>query len=195
MNVGIVVFEDVEELDFVGPLEVLGMSAKLGGGEKLQVIAERAEPVRGAKGMRVVPDATFDEVRALDVIVVPGGMGTRAQAENPALLEFLRRVAPGAAWVTSVCTGSLLLHVAGLTEGHKVATHWSFIDALEGKGADVVAENVRFVRSGKLLTSAGVSAGIDMALWLVGQLHSPEFARNVQRAMQYDPAPPYTAEV
>lgn len=195
MNVGIVVFEDVEELDFVGPLEVLGMSAKLGGGEKLQVIAERAEPVRGAKGMRVVPDATFDEVQALDVIVVPGGMGTRAQAENPALLEFLKRVAPGAAWVTSVCTGSLLLHVAGLTEGHKVATHWSFIAALRGKGADVVAENVRFVRSGKLLTSAGVSAGIDMTLWLVGQLHSPEFARNVQRAMQYDPAPPYTAEV
>ena len=194
MKIGIVVFNDVEELDFVGPWEVFGMSAKLGGDEQLVLVAEAAEPVRCAKGLRVLPDATFAATQHLDVVLVPGGQGTRKEVDNETLLTWLQSVAKGASWVTSVCTGSLLLHTAGLTAGKQVTTHWAYTDTLKGKGAQVL-DTVRYVRDGNVVTAAGVSAGIDMALWLVGQLHTAEFARHVQRAMQYDPAPPYTAAV
>jgi transcriptional regulator GlxA family with amidase domain len=97
--------------------------------------------------------------------------------------------------VTSVCTGSLLLHAAGLAQGKRITTHWKFVDALRERGGAEVIEGVRYVRDGNLVTAAGVSAGIDMALWLVGQIHGPSFAREAQRRMQYDPAPPYAAEV
>jgi transcriptional regulator GlxA family with amidase domain len=96
--------------------------------------------------------------------------------------------------VTSVCTGALVLHAAGLLEGRRATTHWASLDLLEGRGGTTVLRDVRYVRDGNIVTSAGVSAGIDMALWIVGQLFDAATARNVQRAMQYDPAPPYAAE-
>jgi transcriptional regulator GlxA family with amidase domain len=171
------------------------MAALVAGSGKVVSIAERAEPIRGAKGLRVVPDHSFETAPELDVVVVPGGQGTRREVENTALLEWLGRVAERARWVTSVCTGSLLLHGAGLVRGRRVTTHHAFVETLRARGDVEVLAGPRYVRDGNVVTAAGVSAGIDMALWLVGQMHSPALARQVQHFMQYDPAPPYAAEV
>ena len=195
ITTGILLFDDAEELDFVGPFEVFTM-ARMGRDEdRVVTIAERAEPVRAAKGLRVIPDHSFADAPPLDVLLVPGGQGTRKQVSNPALIEWIRKAAESCTWVTSVCTGTLLLHEAGLAKGKRVTTHWGFVETLRQRGDVEVLENVRYVRDGRLVTSAGVSAGIDMALWLVGQLHGVAHARQTQRFMEYDPAPPYTAEV
>jgi transcriptional regulator GlxA family with amidase domain len=193
--IGLVIFDDAEELDFVGPWEVLAMSAKLAGAESPILIAEHDRPIRCAKGMRVLPDCTFANTPDLDVVLVPGGQGTRREVKNPALIEFLRAKGAKATWVTSVCTGSLLLHEAGFARGKRVTTHWTFVEQLRARGDVTVVEGVRYVRDENVVTAAGVSAGIDMALWLVGQLRGIPHAREVQRQIEYDPAPPYSADV
>ena len=196
LTTGILLFENMEELDFVGPWEVFTMARHSGReNDRVVTVAERAEPVRAAKGLRVIPDHDFSNAPKLDVLLVPGGQGTRKEVDNPALIEWLRETAPACTWVTSVCTGALLLHEAGLARGKRVTTHWGFVEQLRERGDVEVLEKVRYVRDGNLVTSAGVSAGIDMALWLVGQLHGVAHARAVQRAMEYDPAPPYAADV
>lgn len=193
---GILLFPDAEELDFVGPWEVFTMARHSGHeSDRVVTIAERSDPVRAAKGLRVLPDHTFADAPALDVVLVPGGQGTRTEIDNPVLLDWLRKTAASCQWVTSVCTGSLLLHGAGLTRGKRVTTHWGYVTQLRERGDVTVLEKVRYVRDGNLVTSAGVSAGIDMALWLVGQIHGAAHARLTQKLMEYDPAPPYTAEV
>lgn len=201
-TIGILLFDDAEELDFAGPYEVFTMMNEVlkrqGRPHRHEVllVAEREDAVRCAKGMRVMPHTTIRAVSELDVLLVPGGQGTRREVENRALLEWIARIAQGCSWITSVCTGSLLLTAAGPARGKRVTTHWGFVPQLRERGeAREVLENVRYIRDGNVVTAAGVSAGIDMALWLAGQLHSPAFARTVQRAMQYDPAPPYAAEV
>jgi transcriptional regulator GlxA family with amidase domain len=195
LTTGILLFPDAEELDFVGPWEVFTMAALGREQDRVVSIAERAEPVRCAKGLRVLPDHGFADAPPLDVLLVPGGQGTRKEVANPALIDWLRKAAVPCTWVTSVCTGTLLLHEAGLARGKRVTTHWGFVETLRQRGEIEVLEKVRFVRDGRLVTSAGVSAGIDMALWLVGQIHGVPHARQTQRLMEYDPAPPYTAEV
>jgi len=195
LTTGILLFDDAEELDFVGPFEVFTMARAGHEEDRVITIAERAEPVRAAKGLRVIPDHSFADAPPLDVLIVPGGQGTRREVANPVLIEWLRKAAEACTWVTSVCTGTLLLHEAGLARGKRVATHWAFAETLRQRGDVEVLENVRYVRDGRLVTSAGVSAGIDMALWLVGQLHGVAHARQTQRLMEYDPAPPYTAHV
>lgn len=196
MKVGIVVFEDAEELDFVGPWEVFAAARMLASDVDVVTIAERLEPVRAAKGLRVVPDTTLEDAGALDVLVVPGGRGARLrESENPRMLGYVRSAAARCQWVTSVCTGAMVLHAAGLLDGRRATTHWAYCDQLEARGNVTVLRNVRYVRDGNVVTSAGVSAGIDMSLWLVGQVLGRDVARNVQRTMEYDPAPPYTAEV
>jgi len=211
-NIGIVLFPDAEELDWAGPYEVFGMAAALAGERELQndpisdaereaaelrvfTVAQTKEPVRCRKGLRVLPEYDFGDAPALDVLLVPGGQGTRVEVENPVLIDWLRKAGEGCTWVTSVCTGALLLHEAGFARGKRVTTHWAFCQGLRDRGDVEVLDGRRYVRDGRLLTAAGVSAGTDMALWLVGQLRTPDFARIVQRAMEYDPAPPYTAEV
>ena len=159
------------------------------------LIAEELRPIRCNKGMRVLPDVTFDDAPPLDVLLVPGGDGRRREIDNPVLLGFLRRAGEGARWVTSVCTGAFLLHGAGLAENKKVTTHFASIESLRERGRVTVLERVRYVRDGRVVTSAGVSAGIDMSLWLIGQLETPTFSRDVQRYLEYDPAPPYAAAV
>jgi transcriptional regulator GlxA family with amidase domain len=191
---GILLFDDAEELDFAGPFEVLTAAAMLEKADRVVTIAEKPGPVRCAKGLRVLADHSFADAPRLDVVLVPGGQGTRREVSNPVLIDWLRKVGEGCRWVTSVCTGSLLLHEAGFARGKRVTTHWGFVETLRQRGEITVLDQVRFVRDGNLVTAAGVSAGIDMALWLVGQMHSPELARSVQRYIQYDPAPPYTAE-
>lgn len=171
------------------------MASKLAGDGRVLSIAERERPIVCANGLRAVPDATFESAPALDVILVPGGMGTRREVGNRVVIDWLREVGARATWVTSVCTGSLLLHEAGFARGKRVTTHWSFVETLRARGEVTVLDDVRWVRDGNLVTAAGVSAGIDMALWLVGQIHDPAFARRVQKQIEYYPAPPYAAEV
>ncbi len=196
---GLLVFDDAEELDFVGPWEVFTASSMLreqagGPPDRVVLVAEHDRPIRCHKGLRVLPDHTFADHPDLDVVLVPGGMGTRVQVENPPLLQWLASVSETARWTTSVCTGSLLLHEAGPGKGRRLATHWGFEDSLGARGDVTVIRDARWVVDGSVVTSQGVSAGIDMALWLVGQIHGVEHARTTQRYIQYDPAPPYQAD-
>lgn len=201
-TIGILLFDDAEELDFVGPYEVftmMGEVQKRQGQEPTHdvlLLAERDAAVACAKGMRVLPHRTLDAAPTLDVLLIPGGQGTRREVKNEALLAWIAKVAPGCTWVTSVCTGAMLLTAAGPARGKRVTTHWGFVQTLRERGeAAEVLDHIRYVRDGNVVTAAGVSAGIDMALWLVGQIHTAALARAVQRAMEYDPAPPYAAEV
>ncbi len=179
LKIGVLVFDDAEELDFVGPWEVFTMANEMARRTDKPVphdvflIAERDQPVRCAKGMRVLPDTTTASCRGLDILLIPGGQGTRREAQNKPLLDWIAAVAKDAKWVTSVCTGALLLTAAGPAKGKRVTTHWAFIETLRARNeAAEVLSNCRYVRDGNILTAAGVSAGIDMALWLVGELHA-----------------------
>jgi transcriptional regulator GlxA family with amidase domain len=190
---GVLVFDGVEELDFVGPYEVFTMAAR--DGDRVVLVGEPDE-VRCAKGMRVLPDRSPGDAPDLDVLVVPGGRGTRTEVDNPALIGWIRAVAPGCTWVTSVCTGAFLLHAAGLLQERRATTHWASLDRLrDAAGTHEVVEQVRYVRDGNVVTAAGISAGIDMALWVVGQVYGIEHARVTGHAMEYDPAPPDAAVV
>jgi transcriptional regulator GlxA family with amidase domain len=187
---GILLFDDVEELDFAGPWQVLATARR--DGDVVITVAERPDLVRCAKGLQVMPDHTFADCPPLDVIVVPGGQGTRTEVDNPVLMTWLAEVSADAAWVTSVCTGSLLHWGTGIAKGRTVTTHWGFVETLRAKGDITVVDDQRWVVDGNLVTAAGVSAGIDMALWLVGQLYSEEHGRNVQHWIEYEPEPPFS---
>jgi len=194
-HVGIVVFDEVEVLDFCGPFEVFASAAlppaEPGGDEthlySVVTIAEQPEVVRCRGGLRVVPDHTYRDHPPLSIIVVPGGYGTRAQRTNPALLDWVRTQHAGGVLVTSVCTGAFVLAGAGLLDGKPATTHWSTIDWLrEEHPAIEVRDDERIVDLGPIVTSAGVSAGIDMALHVVGRLHGTEIAQRTARDMEYD---------
>jgi transcriptional regulator GlxA family with amidase domain len=192
---GLLIFDGAEELDFTGPWEVFTASSMLRDhADTAVLIAERPGAVRCAKGMRVVPDHTLDDHPPLDLLLVPGGMGTRREVSNPELIKWITQVSVGATWVTSVCTGALLLHEAGPARGRRVATHHAFEDTLQARGDITVVRDARYVVDGNLVTSQGVSAGIDMALWLTGRIHGRDHARAVRRYIQYEPAPPYLAD-
>ena len=194
---GILLFDGVEELDAIGPWEVLRY-AELATDADLQVLAigEEAREFTCNKGLRVQAEVSIAEAPQLDVLLVPGGQGSRRQVENEKLLSWIAAQAEGCRWVTSVCTGARLLLAAGPARGKRITTYHAAIEELRAGGlAAEVLEGVRFVRDGKVVTSAGVSAGIDMSLWLLGQLYSPALAREVQQGIEYFPAPPYTAEI
>jgi transcriptional regulator GlxA family with amidase domain len=193
MRIGIALFEDAEELDFAGPWEVLAAWSQQWPGDGVEVltVADTLEPVRCAKGLRVLPDATWETAGPLDVLVYPGGMGTRPQLGDEAVRARIRGLASNGTLMTSVCTGSLVYADAGLLDGRPATTHWAQLDLLRSLGRDLdVRADERFVDDGEVITAAGVSAGIDMALHLVARLHSPERASDVKRYIQYDPEPP-----
>ncbi len=193
---GILFFEGTEELDAIGPWEVFTMAAMQRDDIAVVSISEQGGTVVCNKGMRMMIDHGFAAAPRRDVLLVPGGMGTRREVDNPALLGWIAEVSADCEWVTSVCTGSLLLAEAGPAAGKRITTHWGAVEMVRKRGkAGEVLENIRYVRDGNVLTSAGVSAGIDMSLWLIGEMYGPAFARSVQRNMEYDPAPPYAAEV
>ena len=194
-HVGILVFDGAEELDFVGPWEVFAMATRDAPNRAVHLIAERAAPITCAKGLRVLPDCVLAAAPPLDVIVVPGGRGVRRELENEALLGWLARRAEDALWVTSVCTGAALLVRSGVAQSKRVTTHWSWLETIKDFGKCEVVSGVRYVRDGKVVTAAGVSAGIDMALWIVGQVMGIPAARETQHMLEYDPAPPYAADV
>jgi transcriptional regulator GlxA family with amidase domain len=191
--VAIAVFEGAEELDFVGPWEVLAAWRYLQPGEvSVCLVGDTLEPVTCAKGMRVLPERTWDDVGAIDVLVFPGGKGTRAQLGDDRVRSRLRGLHETGTLLASVCTGALVFADAGLLDGLPATTYWSAFDELLPLGRDIEPRpDDRFVDAGSIVTAAGVSAGIDMALHLVGRLASPERAREVRRYIQYDPEPPY----
>jgi len=193
MLVAVALFPAVEELDFAGPWEVLSAWSRLAPEDGVEVVtvADAAGPLVCAKGLTVVPERTWDEVGTVDVLVLPGGRGTRPLLEQPPFLDRLRSLAASGTLMTSVCTGSLVYAAAGLLDGRAATTHWASLDDLGrlGTGIDVRPDD-RFVDTGTVVTASGVSAGIDMALHLVARLASVERARQVRRYIQYDPAPP-----
>ena len=194
MNIGVALFDGAEELDWAGPWEVLAAWAEQWPDDGVHVftLAREDRPVTCAKGLRVLPDETWETAPPLDVLVYPGGRGTRRDLEDEVVLDWIRGLAAGETVVASVCTGSLVLAAAGLLDGKPATTHWGSLEVLPTLGHDIeVRPDDRFVDNGSVLTAAGVSAGIDMALHLVGRLASPDKAREVRRYIQYDPEPPY----
>ncbi len=188
MQIAILIFDKLTALDAIGPYEVLrsvpGWEVKFVGPEKGQVRTDS-----GALGLSV--DYALDEVGEVDMVLVPGGEGNRPLLRDEAVLSWLRQIDAGTKWTTSVCTGSLVLGAAGLLEGKQATSHWAFLEQLREFGADPVGG--RFVEDGKTITAAGVSAGIDMALHLVGKEVGPEVAQAVQLGIEYDPQPPFDA--
>jgi transcriptional regulator GlxA family with amidase domain len=193
VRIAIAVFEGAEELDFVGPWEVLAAWRHLYPDDvDVVLVGNGTEPVACAKGLRVLPEVTWDDLGAVDVLVYPGGRGTRAQLGDERVKQRLRKLREAGTLMTSVCTGSLVYADAGLLDGRPATTYWSAFDELLPLGDEIEPRpDDRFVDSGEVVTAAGVSAGIDMALHLVGRLASPEKAREVRRYIQYDPEPPY----
>ncbi len=192
-SIAIFVFSAVEELDFVGPWEVLRSWQKQWpeDGADVFLVAQEAGEVECANGMRVLCDRTLTDARPIDVLVYPGGQGTRRQLGDERLQSWLRNIQGEGTLITSVCTGALVLADAGLLDHRSATTHWASLEHLAqlGTGIDVRPED-RFVDSGEVVTASGVSAGIDMALYLVRRLHSEGRARQVRRYIQYDPRPP-----
>ena len=187
MNAGVLIFQNVEELDFVGPWEILGMwKTHAGGPEQCFIIAQSHEPIKCAKGMTVVPNITINECPMLDILIVPGGEGTRREVENEMLISFIAEQAKNCKAVLSVCTGSFLLQRAGLLNGKNATTHWNSLDRLRALG-DVNVVEQRFVNDGNIWSSAGVSAGTDMMLAFVASFAGEEAAAKTQAAAEYFP--------
>ncbi|MCT9929674.1 DJ-1/PfpI family protein [Planotetraspora sp. A-T 1434] len=191
-RIGILLFDQVEELDAVGPWEVFGMWARACPEEaELVAFAREAGPVRAAKGLTLHADRGFADVGPLDVLVHPGGAGTRPQLKDADHLAWVRDQRERVPLMTSVCTGSLVYAAAGLLAGRPATTHWGSLDLLAELDPTIkVRRDDRFVDDGDMVTSSGISAGIDMALHLVARLAGAERARKVRRNMQYDPQPP-----
>jgi transcriptional regulator GlxA family with amidase domain len=186
MKIAILLFDGITALDAVGPYEVLRSVP----GWEVEFVAKEKGEVRtdcGALGLSA--DAALADTDAAEIVLVPGGQGTRPLLEDAEVLEWLRRIDATTKWTTSVCTGSLLLGAAGLLEGRRATCHWAVLEQLRDFGAEPVQG--RYVEDGKLVTAAGVSAGIDMALHLVGREVGPEVAQAVQLGIEYDPQPPF----
>ena len=192
---GLFVYENAASLDFIGPSDVFVISNYLLKKGKVVTVAERTGSIKCIGGLEVMPATTIDTAPSLDVLIVPGAERESINALSPRTIEWIRTQAGKTRYTAAVCSGALVLRKAGVLDNRKATTHWMLIEDLTADSAITVMPEMRYVRDGNIVTSQGVSAGIDMALWLVGQLHSPEHAREVRRFMQYDPAPPYTAEV
>ncbi len=192
-RIAVALFDGAEELDFAGPWEVLAAWATQWPDDGVEVltVARIAEPVTCAKGLRVLPDDTWESAPPIDVLVYPGGIGSRRELADAETLDLLRGLREGGTLMTSVCTGALVFAAAGLLRDRPATTWWGALDRLAELDPTIeVRPDDRFVDSGEVVTAAGVSAGIDMALHLVARLHSADRAREVRRYIQYDPEPP-----
>lgn len=187
MNFAILIFPDVEELDFVGPWEMIGIwSDREQGPDNCFIVAENRDTVQCSKGLRVSPHVSIEECPDLDYLLVPGGRGTRAEINNLKIIRFISQQGQKARAVLSVCTGSFLLHQAGLLTGKRATTHWSSLDSL-GKLHGLKAVKERFTKDGKIWTAAGISAGIDMALAFIASEAGEQVAGRVQKYAEYYP--------
>jgi transcriptional regulator GlxA family with amidase domain len=192
-TVGILLFDEVEVLDYAGPYEVFWEARPTGEDDDSRAlfdpvtIAERAGPVRGRGGLQAVAQFSLADHPPLDILVVPGGLGTRPLLKNQAVLDWIAATDRTTALTTSVCTGAFLLAQRGLLDGKRATTHWASVDWMRKTYPKVtMVDNERFVDEGRTITSAGVSAGIDMALHIVARLHGAETAGWTARRIQYD---------
>lgn len=190
-SIAILVFDGVEELDFVGPWEVFSMAKQLGAPLDVFTVGWPDMAITCAKGLKITADHAFADKPRADVVLVPGGKGTRQLAQDDVFNAELRSYLAQAKWQTSVCTGSALLARAGFLEGRQATTNRSALDFLRAHAPHTYILDQRFVHDGNIVTSAGVSAGIDMTLWLVGHLFGEDMARSTQTHMEYFPEPPY----
>jgi len=185
LSVGMVLFPGLTQLDLTGAYEVLARMPDT----RVHLVASTLDPVRSEWGLTILPDATFGDAPALDVLCVPGGWGVNGRLDDQALLDFLRARADHARYITSVCSGAFLLGAAGLLRGYRATTHWLSLDLLPLLGADPVRQRV--VRDRNRITGAGVTAGIDFGLALAAELFGPATAQWIQLAIEYAPAPPF----
>jgi transcriptional regulator GlxA family with amidase domain len=186
MQTAILLYPGLTALDAIGPYDVL---SRLPGMEMVLVAARTGEHRTDQGTCALVADATLDEVTSPEIVVVPGGFGVRALLDDADHLDWVRDVHAQSAWTTSVCTGSLLLGAAGLLDGLDATTHWAAYDTLASYGANPTS--ARVVEVGRIITAAGVSSGIDMALHLCARLQGDEVAQAIQLSIEYDPQPPF----
>jgi cyclohexyl-isocyanide hydratase len=186
-NIGFVIFPNLTQLDFTGPLQVLNRLPD----SKTYIVAKTLDPVPGDCGLSLVPTATFQDCPALDLICVPGGSGVAQAMLDRSTLDFVRSQAEGARYVTSVCTGAFVLGMAGLLRGRRATTHWAYTDLLAKMGATF--EKSRVVWDGNVVTAGGVTSGIDFAFQIVAAIAGDEVAQSIQLGIEYDPAPPFGA--
>ena len=185
LHIGLLLFPRVQQLDMTGPYDVFAHMPDT----QVHLVAKTREPLKSSAGMILTPDATYADCPALDVLCVPGGSGVGDLMEDEATLAFIREQAATARYVTSVCTGSLVLGAAGLLHGKRATTHWAYHSLLAELGAIPVHERV--VRDGNLFTGGGITAGVDFALTLAAELVGEHEAQAVQLQMEYAPAPPF----
>lgn len=186
-SVAFLLFPNVTQLDLTGPAQVL---SRLGNTE-LNLVWKDKNPVPTDAGFPLLPTATFDEIEHVNILCVPGGFGTMDVMQDPEVLDWLRKIAAKADWVTSVCTGSLILGAAGLLKGYRSGCHWASIDQLAFFGAIPVRE--RIVEDRNRFSGGGVTSGIDFALALAARIRNEDFARFIQLSIEYDPMPPFDA--
>jgi len=187
LSFGILIFPNVQLLDVAGPNDAFAGVP----GAKVHLIWKSCDPITTTSGMEIRPSTTFAECPKLDVLCVPGGGGVNPLLEDEEVLSFVRRSAEGARYVTSVCTGSLVLGMAGLLKGRRATSHWNAVDFLPQMGAIPVQERV--VKDGKIYTAGGITSGIDFGLEILADLFGEEEAKTVQLAMEYAPAPPFSS--
>jgi cyclohexyl-isocyanide hydratase len=185
LMVGMVLFPGLTQLDLTGPYEVFSRMP----GARVKLLAASMSPVKSEWGLTITPDTTFAEVDTVDILCVPGGWGVNEQMENAALLTFLRDQGSQAGYVTSVCSGALLLGAAGLIRGYRATTHWMSLDMLAMFGAEPVSERVVIDRN--RITGGGVTAGIDFGLVVAGELLGAKASQEIQLAIEYQPSPPH----
>jgi cyclohexyl-isocyanide hydratase len=184
---GFLLFPNLTQLDLTGPYEIISAMPDV----DVTLLWKTLEPVRAERGLSILPTGTFDACDRLDLLCVPGGTGINALLDDPEVLLFIRRIARDARYVTSVCTGSLVLGAAGLLRGRRAACHWMSRHLLAAFDAEPVAERV--VVDGNIITGGGVTAGIDFALRVVAEIHGQAAAEAIQLGVEYAPAPPFDA--
>lgn len=187
LHFGLLAFPQVQQLDLTGPYEVFATWPR----GRVRLVAKTLDPVTSATGLVLKPDVSFDDCPQLDVLCIPGGAGVNALMADEPTLAFIRRQAEGARFVTSVCTGALVLGAAGLLRGKRATTHWASHYLLESLGA--IPVHARVVRDGNLMSGGGVTAGIDFALTLIAELAGREVAEAIELSLEYAPAPPFEA--
>ncbi|MEK7265162.1 MAG: DJ-1/PfpI family protein [Pseudomonadota bacterium] len=185
INIVFVLFPNVTQLDFTGPLQVLSRLP----GAKIHIAGKSMAPVATDAALTLNPTATFKDCPAADVLVVPGGFGVDEAINDHELMAFVKRQGAGARYVTSVCTGAFILGAAGLLQGKKATTHWAYHDELKKIGA--IPVTARVVRDGNVFTGGGVTAGIDFAFTLAAEIAGEDIAKAIQLGLEYDPAPPF----
>jgi cyclohexyl-isocyanide hydratase len=184
-HIGFILFSNVTQLDFTGPLQVLHRLPD----SQVHIISHTLEPVPSDCGLSLVPTTTFEDCPPLDLICVPGGFGVEQAMVDPVLMDFLKQQASQARYITSVCTGAFVLGAAGLLKDKQATTHWAYHSLLSEVGA--IPTQGRVVRDGRVFTGGGVTAGIDFALTIVAEIASQTIAQRIQLSIEYDPAPPF----